>query len=336
MPQLGPAFLHRPIAAPDFATLSAGVRWLRDGALAWAPARLRRRGWRPARNLYALSRDSKLSPLGAVEQSWAGESRLADALADKTLPAAVALDPSLVFETSLDLPASARGAVNQAVALRMEELSPIPPKEAAFAVGPVVLKGGRIDVSLAIVRLETLSAVKSLLESKNLAIIGARLSEHGQFAYVFDRDANAGQRNVKRWLVALLALWASLLLALGAFEMRQARMLSALDQQQSDLRQELKDLRAAGDYAERLQEFARASFTYSEAAGAIAGALESLPEGVVIESAAANNGEAAITGFTPHGAQTSGLVRSPSDYPGYDRFRLAAPIASAEETGAAP
>jgi hypothetical protein len=271
-----------------------------------------------------------------LEQSWTGESRLVDAPAEKTLPAAVALDPSLVFETSLDLPASARSAVNQAAALRMEELSPIPPKEAAFAVGPVALMGGRIEVSLAIIRLETLAAVKSLLESKNLAIIGASLSEHGQFAYVFDKGANAEGRNAKRWFVALLALWASLLLALGAFETRQARMLSALDQQQSALRQDLKDLRAARDYAVRLEEFARASFIYSEAATAIARTMQNLPEGAVIESAAAENGEIAVAGFTPQGAQISGLARSTSDYPGYDRFRLAAPVASAEETGGAP
>jgi hypothetical protein len=339
MPQLGPAFLHRPISGAHLSLLEDGAKWLASGMRAWTPRRLLETGWKPQALLCDYENDDAIAPLGVIEKSWAGETRLqktktpADAL-----PLSIALAAPLFFETSVDLPESARSTLQKTIALRMSELSPIPPEEASFAIGDVQKKEkDRIAVKIALTRKSTLRAAGCAVNGARIAAIGAKPHTNGAFFYSFLDDGPKYQDRAKKWAVAVAALWISLFALLSALDVRANRALAAAEDYENALRQELKDLQDTKEKFARLSTFAAASMDFEEAFEEIAAQLSALPENVVITNVDLGAQSLNIAGFAPNESPINGeAVRRPAEaYRGYDRFNMTAPVKSAKDESAA-
>lgn len=329
MPRLGPAFLHQPLDLPAGGSFSHAVHWLIDGALSILPAALNERGWRATNALYEYSPDGALTLLGQIDHSWSGaKRRTAAAESTNALPAIIILAPRLVFFTKADLPLAAKGTLSKTIALRMDELSPIPAEEAAFAIGPSAAVGDRLQLEVAIARKHTLEAIEQSQRDRAIAAIGAGLSERSEIEFEFARSGPAKANATNGLVAAGLALWLSILFALSAFAARQERVLMSFDARQTSLRQELRDLKKAHDNMSLLQHFAPPSFSLGDASDAVSLQLTSLPQSVMINDVTVAADNAAFTGFWPADLETRpvALNRSASNYPGFDRFTLTSPL----------
>ena len=338
MPRLGPAFLHQPLSLPAGGSLSHSLRWLADGALSILPSALSERGWRAANALYEHAPDGALTSLGQVEHSWSGAKRRAAAAeTTKALPAIITLAPRLVFLTKADLPLAAKATLSKTIALRMDELSPIPPEQAAFAIGPSAVVGDRLHVEVAIARKKTLEAIEQSERNQSVAAICAGLTERGEIEFEFARSKPAKAKAENKLMAAGLMLWLSLLLALSAFAARQERMLANFDARQTTLRQELRDLRATEDSMNLLRQFAPASFSLGDVSRAVSSQLNRLPQAVMVDDVTVTADNIAISGFWPAilESESGALSRSASDYPGFDRFSMTASLVEENEYEAA-
>lgn len=328
MPQLGPAFLHSPLKLPAFASFGERVRWLADGALSSLPRQIIGHGWRAQSLLCSYAGDGSTAPLGLIETSWSGAGRLAKCAGEAGgLPVSVALDPNLVFVTHADLPLAARGTLNKTIALRMDDLSPIPPTEATFAVGEIRRNSERLEVDVAIVRRKTVSAAAQAFASRPVLSIGAAPMPSGAMKYLFTAAFADKAQRMRKWLFAMLAIWGSALLALGGIEARQEKMLAVLDAYQGDLRVELHQLKTDSENLERLQKFTPQSHSFAEIANAITNTLNALPEGAVVTELSFAGDGVTISGLSPANKTDDpiNLNRTASDYPGFDWFSLSAP-----------
>lgn len=334
MPRLGPAFLHQPLVLPAGGSLSHALRWLADGALSILPAALSERGWRAANALYEYAPDGALTSLGQIDHSWSGARRRTAATeTTNALPAIVTLAPRLVFFTKADLPLAAKTTLAKTIALRMDELSPIPPEEAAFAVGPSAMVGDRLHVDVAIARKKTLEAIEQSQRNRSVAAICAGLTERGEIEFEFTRSNPARAKAAIKLMAAGLMLWLSILLALSAFAARQERMLASFDGRQTALRQELRDLKATEDRIGLLQQFAPASFSLGDVSRTVTSQLNNLPQAVMVDEITVDADNIAISGFWPTNLESESvaLSRSASDYPGFDRFSMTALLIASDQ-----
>jgi hypothetical protein len=332
MPQLGPAFLHRPLALPEFSSMGDGARWLADGALSLLPEQITSRGWNAHSVLCAFRRDGSITELGAVETSWSGARRLAPIAGGAgSLPVCVVLEPDLVFITQSDLPLAARDAINKTIGLRMDDLSPIPPDEAAFAIGEVRRNGGRLLVDVAIAQKQTLADVAQAFAEKRVLSVGAAPAPSGAITYVFTGPSTESLRQIRKRLLAFLALWGSALLAIGALEARQEKTLAGFDAYQHELRGALRNLKTESDTLKRLQQFAPRSYSFAEVAESMASGLNTLSDGAVVTEVSIVGDGMTISGLAREDESGSPAApdRKASDYPGFDLFSLSAPMTHA-------
>lgn len=334
MPQLGPAFLHRPISGASFSSLTKAAQWLLDGALSLVPRNFRSAGWKANSLLFEFTDQLEPTPIGVIEKSWAGESRLLKACdAAGELPVTIALNPSFIFNTSVDLPEAARGSLQKTIALRMADICPIPQEDAAFAIGAVEKRGTRLHVGVAIIRKQTLRTIERAFSGKQIAAIGTAPDDNNSMLYNFTTDESTKHRGTQKWLITGVAFWASALLLAGAYEAHLNKELAALDAHQTRLRQDLHEIHRVKENFTRIKPFAPHEFTLGEASRAITEHVNALPQGAIIAAITIKDDWISITGMTPTDAQTveTDLSRTASDYPGFDRFNLNASIIDASE-----
>lgn len=337
MPQLGPSFLHRPMSGISVSSVAHAAAWLFEGAQATIPKAAREAGAKPKAALYAFDKEQMLKPLGVIKKSWMGEENLTDG--EKTdLPLVVALAPSHIFRTTINLPDTARTSLKQTIALRLEEISPIPPETAAIGIGDVKsLSSNRIEVSVAITRKETLQAAMSQAGEKPVLAIGSSPDINGKLAFVFER-ARARKQKYRDLLIACMAVWAALLLCFGALEARQDQLRAALETHQSELREALRSTRERRELAAQLEELAPDFFTVAAIHDALHAATKVLPDGSMVTEATTNGSTLFVAGYLPE-AQHSlpGMRLSPSPYAGFDRFDFTVALKSGEnEKAGAP
>ncbi len=326
MSQLGPAFLHRPLPVFDFRTVGRAVAWIIDGLRFWIPATFRTTGWQAETNHYQFSRGGDIAALGVIERSWAGERRLyAKTVGDELLPSSVIIDDALVFRTSLNLPREAMRDLRRAVELRLNELSPLPPQEVASSViGARPADGNRINVDIAIVRKTTLANIREHQALQPVAKIIAANEGGEPFSFLNNQDTGGPHR--PKWLLAIAALWVSILLLGISLQHRSAMHAQALDTYQDDLRQAIDAARAENERLHNLQVAAPPSLPGDYAFAEIVSAIKALPEGSVIEYVAVQNHTVQLRALAPAGLDWSDVQYSahvtPSDRDGYEAVTL--------------
>ncbi|HXI86122.1 MAG TPA: hypothetical protein VNH64_01585, partial [Parvularculaceae bacterium] len=239
MPQLGPAFLHRPLPSLPAISLGEAWSWFVEGLFLLAPARLRRAGWRPDYQLVETGDDgSRHATL--VERAWSGERRIAASPPDKTLPKVIALAPNQIFETRIALPALARGAVREAVRLRLDELSPVPPENVLFDIGPVRrLSPDRIEASVAIAKRQNIAALAG--EFGSAPAIGASPRSDGSLRYMF--ESVRAHKGEWRMLAAISAPVIAAMLLIAGMAHHLDKKIASSEQYEALLLGELKAIK---------------------------------------------------------------------------------------------
>lgn len=207
--------LNKPLPRLDIdAIIAAFWRWERRGLSYLVPLSLRHWRYRPRARLVALD---DAEPL-IVETSFFGLSRVrAASPADPPLPTRIALRSSDVFETRINLPAAAARRLGEAVALRLEELSPLPPSDVAVAVGPPQpAADGRIEATVALARKSAIEETRRALKIRDIASVGARPQVDGSLLYAFSAPAKRSTQIGAHFLsLAALVLSAAALAVAG-------------------------------------------------------------------------------------------------------------------------
>lgn len=330
MPRLGPAFLHRPIEGPSLAQLRNIAAWLLDGLRMLAPAPVKRFRSAPTEERIHIDEDFQLHSHGVVERSLLGVERLdPSGRARVNLPVVATLDTSHIFETSLDLPREARGSLEKTIALRLEDISPIPPAEAAFALGDVTkAQTDRIRAQIAIARKSAVDKVAGLFQDRPLAGIDAE-SADGRGRYVFKDMSKSDMKRIFHWAAAFTLLWLTVLLFGVAIEHRAERRIAALNEHETALLEAIRHLRAERAALADLQGLTPPAASGADLFRAINDLTTRLPDGALLDSIAYSGGQLELSGLTPSGALADAglsLRRSKSDFPGYDRFQQATPF----------
>lgn len=326
MPLIVPAFLHRPLPglAPLFSTQAS--EWLIEGLAIIAPRRLREAGWRP---VYLLVRTNPLAddavPL-AIERSLLGETRLSPRNGDRRTPLlAVELAPSEIFETRVDLPSDARGALREAIAHRIDTLSPLPASDVEFAVGRAApSRAGRLNVPIAIVRKKTIEETLQSPDGEKIGLIGAGADERGVFRYLFYRRSQAPEDR-RSALARLLAIAVALSICVFGAGAQLDRQIASLTAHEAAL---IGALRAEKDEARFLAEPLPAAPPGRSIEGIAADLVRlsaELSDGVWLEEISIGVDGLSASGYAREGVNWPNGIKatlSPSDRPGVERLAL--------------
>jgi len=327
MPRIGPSFLHQPLPSLAAINWRGFERWFVEGLSILASKSLREFGWRPAMRLRRLSKDGKIDSEILIERSLLGEQRIAtDPAPFERMPIALEVNSSAVFETSVNLPAAARSHLREAVEHRLEQLSPLPPVEIAFAVGKSkLIEEERIETPVAIVRKATIEAIIANDET-NSAIVGAAADANGRFAYVF-RAGISGERRSRVLRVALALIGATVVLAFGLGR-HIDRRIEAEEIYAEQLRAAVIAEKAEAAFLEDAPTELELGFDGAEMEIVIANILTALPKQAWIETIEASPTGSTATGYAPIGAEwPEGAApnRTATDRPGVESFTLAVP-----------
>ncbi len=332
MPRLGPAFLHQPISGLALPEWRKALDWLLAGIRIWAPRKLRDYRFAQKETIIEFETPTKIHTLGVVEKSLLGEQRLVrEDGSSNDLPTTVALQDSLIFETMIDLPTAARATLTDAIAMRLDEISPIPPEDASFAIGALRKSNpGRLEVEIAIIKKSSINAAVKVLAGKRVASVGAAADPSGKMKYSFKTFGKPAKGALQQWPMAVAALMAALVILTVAFNHRTNAKIAALEIYETDLIREARRLRSDADQRAALAAIAPPLVSVRDLQDAINEAVEELPEDGVIDEISYANDALQITGFTPIGSASKNatllLRRAPSDYPGYEKFQTTRPM----------
>lgn len=299
-------------------------RWFVQGLAIAAPRALREAAWRPRMRLQRAPSPGSPGDETVIERSWLGAQREAPAAAQgKDLPLAIELSPSAVFETSANLPTAAKRRLAEAVALRLDTLSPLPTDAVVHAVGaPGEVVDDRFDIGVAITRRSTIDALLAAPESDAIAVIGADPDESGRFRYVFfERKPNGASRA----LGPALALVMATALLLGGLDAQLDRQIAESDRLQSELREILNSEKARTMFLDAAPTTAISGLAGADLGDALARLAQVLPNALWMEEIQITSGHISATGYAPVGAvwpPASAPILSPSDRVGVQRFSL--------------
>ncbi len=337
MPRLGPAFLHQPITGLALPDWRKALDWQLAGMRVWAPRRLREYRFRPKETIIEFEGPTKKNTLGVVEKSLLGEQRLVrEKQSDGDRPIAVMLQDSMIFETMIDLPAAARTTLTDAIAMRLDEMSPIPPEDASFAIGAQRKSNpGRLEVEVAITKKSSINAAVKTLAGKRVVKVGAATSPSGKIKYTFKTFGKPTNGTLQHWPIAVTALMAAFIFLTVAFNHRTSVRLAALETYETDLIREARRLRSDADQRAVLAAIAPPLIGIRDMQGAINETAAGLPEGGIVDKIIYANDALQVSGFTPleHTPENETLVlrRSPSKYPGYEKFQTTQPMSPVAE-----
>lgn len=322
MPAIGPAFLHRPLPGLSALTLRHAWAWLLEGLRIAAPSRLKSFGRRP----FLLLRRSD-GALSLLERSVLGEMRCVPVECERgDLAFAVAAAPQDVFVASVDLPAAARRDLEEAVSHRLDHLSPLPKDEIEFAVGPVHEAGReRLEVPVAIIRKETLAALRAGENGDRISLIGFAPDGSGRFAYRFHERERADTDELRR-IARLGAAIGAVILLFAGIDAGLDKRIAAAKAHEAALIETAKAEKAQFRFLEEPLAAYAPGLNGAEAQAMLAAVLAKLPAKAWIEEIAFHQGVATIRGFAPGSeAWPEGAAPSlaASDRSGVDRFSLA-------------
>jgi hypothetical protein len=332
MPRLGPAFLHQPITGVSLPDWRKALDWQLAGMRIWAPRRLREYRFTPKETIIEFDGSTNINTLGTVEKSLFGEQRLVGVRGSPNdLLATVTLQDSLIFETMIDLPAAARNTLMDAVAMRLDEISPIPPEDASFAIGALRKPNpGRLEVEVAITKKSSINAAVKVLAGKRITSVGAAADATGKFKYSFKTFGKPANGALQQWPIAAAVLVSVFIVLAAAFNHRTSVKIAALEVYETDLIREARRLRADADKRAALAAIAPTLTSLRDVLGAINEITADIPDGGIIYEVSYANDALLISGLTPIGRapedERPTLRRTPSEYPGYEKFQTTRPM----------
>lgn len=324
MPRLGPAFLHQELPALSQINGAGAWRWFVEGIALIAPRHIRETGFRAVMRLERADADA--GDALVIERSALGAQRVRPATTTRPgLRRAIEIRRSDIFETRANLPAAAGNSVEEAVAHRLDTLSPLPVADVAYAVGaPTALLPDRIEAPVAIIRRKLIDEARAAPGGDAIALIGADADEAGRFRYVFFESGADGPASRRRALL-FGALFGSAVLLLTGASAQLDRRIAATRAHQAALSEALRAEKAAAAFLEEPPPAPIAGMSGTEAASLLGKLATSLPEHAWIEEIALASEGATVQGFAPiEAAWPEGAApsKAPSDRPGVQSFVL--------------
>ncbi|MCP2671234.1 hypothetical protein NHF40_09890 [Maricaulaceae bacterium EIL42A08] len=228
--------------------------WAFDQLRPVTPGAVAKAGQRSARTLVRLDRDAAPIPEGALATSLMGEvHRISGDRPRSTRGVVGVLDPAHQYTIITQLSEAAAHAGRSALALRLDQLSPIPPQDVVFAHRRLSPEGEvpvRVEVSIA--RRSAVDAAKASLASMDprWRLVGA-LSSSGRPELEFGRSTSQ-PLGLGLKVAMVSALLAATLLAWGG------RLSEGAVQLQAELGSATRQARGMANGDSRLQDVAQA------------------------------------------------------------------------------
>ncbi|GJL95266.1 MAG: hypothetical protein DHS20C05_16710 [Hyphococcus sp.] len=328
--------MRTDVSLPSDANFNAFIRWLSEGLAIATPQALKNIGWQANNTLIRLN-DDHPDDRDLIEQSWLGERRVAAGDPASSLPVEIALSPEDIFITKLSLPAEASRTLKKTIALRLSEISPIPPESAAFAIGETARQNnGRLSVDVAITRKTTLNKTREDFSAHQIAAIGACPAPDGALQFIFDDEAKASKDANNAFLSGgLIAI--SFLALLVTANIHLERRLTALSDYETSILSELKSLRPAKALFANTDLEALASnhgapspLLFME----LRNHLDGLPDGALIKTINLTPTKVELSGYAPETVSTDDVEfqsTKNSNYEGYIEFTYAQNLSNADE-----
>lgn len=327
MPNLGPEFLHRPLPGLPSDFLAKAAAWFGEELRFWIPRSLAEWGWTLAFTLVEINETDSDDKVTLVERSWLGARRASIASPQELVgPVKLCLPPEQVFLTEIDLPAAARATLKQTVSLRLEEISPIPPEEAAFDV--VALEGddtARVRAEIAITKKAYLTRAKQRFGATTLLAIGAEAQDNGRLRFIFEKPERRQSASIDAGYYKAAAMTAAILFLFFATDTRLNRALVAIDRHEQALIAELRDLKTNAALFADLPDQVAPSVAPAKIAALIRKGAEDLPKPAVIERVSMTSASLVIEGYAPSETiwpETAAVVLTGSEHPGFKRFQF--------------
>lgn len=325
MLRIGPEFLRRPLPGLSSFSLMRFWDWFVEGLAIAAPKPIREAGWRPIYRLTRNGASASDAPSPVIERSLLGAARLAPQPVENevSLPLAIELATNDVFEMSVDLPAEARGTLREAIAHRLERLSPLPGSDVNFATGRIApARADRLEVSVAIVRKRTIDELLQSPEGAGIDLIGAGSDDRGNFHYVFHKKEGTGA-NGGRTLYRTLAIAAVISICAFGAGLHLDRRIEALTAHEDALIKALREEKDAARFLAEPPATPTSIRSFDKMAEDFARLSMDLPDGVWVEEISIGPSGLAASGYARQGRQwpkTIAPTMSPSDRPGIDRI----------------
>lgn len=331
--------LDTQIGLPSGEAIVRALNWVREGLGIFLPERIRQSGWRPRNRLIYLSSDLGIEQTHAIDVSRFGELRHSASETLPSLPTHIALHQDNYFTTHLSLPAEAAGSFTKAVALRLNEISPIPPEDAAFAIGKVKTDAeGRANANIAITTKRKLQEASEQYGGDNVSAIGAAPNTNGALEFFFSRK-NSGPSSITKHRFINAALVAAsvlfLVIAVDAHQQRRLKMLSDHETQALSALRSLRPITSLFNEVDAAVLQTASGQPIYEVVNAIDDTLATLPHSAIVMRLQLSKDTLELNGLLPSEINASAnsftnLLILPSDYPGFDRFDLV------KQPGAAP
>jgi len=189
------------------------IIWMLDGIGHFLPPSLRSKGWKP----YIQEKNINDGSVTLLERSFFGAIRKVKANIDHRTSSSLmverfVIDHNDIYITGLTLPNSRQSKINRTISLRLEDLSPLLPKEIAFA-SKIVSKidDNRLRVDVAMIKKEHIAQVTQLSSDPSYVEITSPQEKRVQFT--FQRKINPN----KTINYGLFSLWGAVAVSISIF-----------------------------------------------------------------------------------------------------------------------
>jgi hypothetical protein len=321
--------LQAEIRPPSFRSTAGLFQWLRDGLAIALPKSITQSGWR-TKTLQVSTDPTGEKSFCTVEQSRFGVRRATRVNADDgSLPIEATLPPDLIFTSKVTLPPAAAKSLATTIGLRLGDISPIPPKDAAFAVCEKTRTvNNRIEADVAIARKETLLGLHNSAGGDRIISIGAKPDEQGKYKFVFEKPKRKTQFGGH--LVIDAALIAAVVLMLfAAIDANIKNRLQNLERYEASILTELRAVRGQAALFDDIEPTGPERLRGVQLASAfqdLQSALALLPDGVLLDSLNYQPDVINLSGFAPSPLKETLRFKPhtimPANRPGFDKFAV--------------
>ena len=221
-------------------TLSAFVAARLADLRAVLPTSVRRLGRRDPVEIVELQADGGLKRVGLVEHSWLGEPRRPHSELDTTPHARLVLiAPERQFRRRDKISSTALRRGRRAVALRLADLSPLPPEHVAFGYEVLGEANGMAEIELALVRRSDYDQAQAALEGRPTGRIAGEVAADGtaRFEFGAHRPWDSALKLLRRAGLVYAALLVCLMSWNAQLEVANADAESARSAAIADIRQ---------------------------------------------------------------------------------------------------
>ncbi|MGE0408699.1 MAG: hypothetical protein AB7P23_05480 [Amphiplicatus sp.] len=257
-----------------------------------------------------------------IERSWTGDlRRVTGCTPDTSLPIAIVIAECDVFVSEVDLPSAASGNIREAIALRLDSVSPIGEADVMIEVNEAEPAGdGRLCVGVAIVRKSTLEELEARFSGSEISSIGAFPQTDGSFLFTFRRK----RKDARRSVVAAAAMLAGGLTFLAGLSVHLDRRIAASEAYEASLIRELRFHKEKAAWLTDVEDNRLASQKSAAVVSLLAEIVDELPGRALVQRIDISDGAVTVDGFAPDDAEwpaTIAVHLTESLRPGYLAFR---------------